>query len=297
MSRVAAALLRIPLVIAVVAAVLAVAVPVAMARYQPVGVVRPGLTCERTGVFYTGTELFPAGFCKPLTDHYHLPFLELLSDAALRSLALILGAAALALVVGTLLGLAAALARRRAVASGGIVALTTLFAAVPAFFVAYFLQIAVIMLGPGSGRDRILPVFGFGYDEHVVLPLLSISLPAIAFTAQLVATRMQDVLDSDFITTATAKGLPTPWIVAVHALPHVRPVMFEALGSGLRVSIASLPIIELLFIWRGIGQLALEAVLIQDAAMLICSGIVLAALFATLSAVADIARPRALYRA
>ncbi len=297
MSRVVAALLRIPLVVSVVAAVLAVAVPAAMARYQPVGVVRPGLNCERTGVVFTGTDLFPAGFCKPLTDHYHLAFLELLTDAALRSLALIVGAAVLALVIGTLLGLAAALARRRAVASGGIVAATTLLAAVPAFFVAYFLQIAVIVLSPMSGTIAGIPVFGFGYDAHLILPLLAISLPAIAYTAQLVATRMQDVLDSDFITTATAKGLSTPWIVAVHALPHVRPVMFEALGSGLRVSVASLPIIEMLFIWRGIGQLALEAVLIQDAAMLIFSGIVLAALFATLSAVADLARPRGLYRA
>ena len=129
-----------------------------------------------------------------------------------------------------------------------------------------------------------------------MLPLLSVSLAAIAFTAQLTATRMQEVLDSDFITTATAKGLATRWIVAVHVLPHVRPVLLEALGSGLRVSVASLGIIEYLFNRRGSGQLALEAVGVHDAAVLILSALVLTTVFTVLSAVADLSRPRALYR-
>jgi len=61
--------------------------------------------------------------------------------------------------------------------------------------------------------------------------------------------------------------------------------------------VASLPIIEYLFIWRGIGQLALEAVGVHDASGFIFSALVLAALFATLSAIADLSRPRAPYQA
>jgi ABC-type dipeptide/oligopeptide/nickel transport system permease component len=75
----------------------------------------------------------------------------------------------------------------------------------------------------------------------------------------------------------------------------VRPVLLDALGSGLRVSVASLPIVEYLFLWRGIGQLALEAVGVQDATGFIFSAVVLAGIFAILSAVADLSRPRALY--
>jgi ABC-type dipeptide/oligopeptide/nickel transport system permease component len=78
-------------------------------------------------------------------------------------------------------------------------------------------------------------------------------------------------------------------------MPHVRPVLLEALGSGLRVSVASLPIVEYLFQWRGIGQLALEAVGVHDAAALLFCAIVLVAVFATLSAIADLSRPRPLY--
>ena len=296
MNAALAIILRVPLTIAAVGAVLAVAVPAAMTQYAPY-LVRPGIRCIRVGPPIDFRGPLPPGMCQGLADLYHLSPVELFVESMFRSIALLVGAAVLALVLGTLLGVAAALLRRRAWASGGIVGLTTLLSAVPAFFAAYFLQILVIIVGATPEGGNLLPVFGFGYDRHLVLPLLSISLPAIAYTAQLTATRMQDVLDSDFITTANAKGLRTSWILAVHVLPHVRPVVLEALGSGLRVSVASLPIVEYLFQWRGIGQLALEAVGVHDAAALIFSAIVLVTLFATLSAIADLSRPRALYHA
>jgi peptide/nickel transport system permease protein len=296
MSTAFARLLRIPLTIVIVWTILVAAVPVAMAYYSPY-LVRPGIFCVRTSsVPIRFDQPLPAGMCKGLAELYHLTFLDLFVDSMFRSLALLVGAAVLALVVGTLLGVAGALLRRRAWASGGIVGITTLLSAVPAFFVAYFLQIIVIIVGATPEGGKLLPVFGFGYDSHLVLPLLSVSIPAIAFTAQLTATRMQDVLDADFITVANAKGLRTREILLVHVLPHVRPVLLEALGSGLRVSVASLPIIEYLFVWRGIGQLALESVGVHDAAGLIFCGVVLAGLFATVSALADVSRPRALFR-
>lgn len=288
-------ILRIPLTVVVVWTTLLTTVPAAMSLYTPY-IVRPGIRCIRTSVPVSVDQPFPPGMCQGLADLYHLTFIDLFIESMFRSLALLLGAAVLALVIGTLLGVAAALLRRRAWASGGIVGITTLLSAVPAFFVAYFLQILVIIVGATPEGGRLLPVFGFGYDEHLVLPLLSISLPAVAYTAQLTATRMADVLDSDFITTANAKGLRTGWILAIHVLPHVRPVLLEALGSGLRVSVASLPIVEFLFNWRGIGQLALEAVGVHDAATFVFSAVVIAAMFTTLSAIADLSRPRALYR-
>jgi len=297
MNAIATRLLRVPLTVALIWAVLAVAVPFLMTRYVTY-VMRPGFDCAKNAIqFSRGSDLSP-GACQSLADLYGQPFVALFIDSAFRSLALLVGAAVLALVIGTMLGVVAALWRRRALAGGLIVGGTTMLAAVPAFFVAYFLQILVITIGASATtRERLLPVYGFGYDEHLVLPLLSISLPAIAFTAQLTATRMVDVLNADFITAARAKGLRMSWILAIHVLPHVRPALLEALGSGLRVSVASLPIVEYLFQWRGIGQLSLEAIGIHDAAGFIFGAVVLAALFTTLSAVADLSRPRALFRA
>jgi peptide/nickel transport system permease protein len=234
---------------------------------------------------------------RTLSDVYRRPFADLMLDATARSLVLLIGAAVLALLLGSLIGIAIALLRRRAFASGGLVGVLALAAAVPSFFLAYFLQILVIVLGATEDGGRILPVFGFGYDEHIVLPLISISIPAIAYTAQLTATRMQDVLDAEFVTTANAKGLLPSRIIGVHVLPHVRPVVFEALGSGLRVSVASLPIVEFLFSWRGIGALSLEALGAKDSAAFVFTAIVLVGVFAILGAIADLSRPRVLYRA
>ena len=289
-----ARVLRVPMSIVVVSVALIALVPFAMSLYPPY-LVRPGIYCIRIGAPVSSNGPFPPGMCRALADLYRMPFVDLFVESMFRSIALLAGAAVLALVLGTLLGVGAALLRRRAWAAGSVIAVTALASAVPAFFVAYFLQIIVILIGATPEGDKLLPVFGFGYDGHLVLPLLSIAFPAIAYTAQLTATRTSDVLDADFITAARAKGLREGWIVAVHVLPHVRPVTLEALGSGLRVSVASLPIIEYLFLWRGVGQLALEAVGVHDAAGLVFSAVVLGTLFITLSAIADLSRPRALY--
>ena len=296
MTPVAWRLLRVPLVVALVSLVLAAATPLAMERYTAFALRGTSAQCVATlpGVFQIGVTVSCE---RSLAALYRRPFLDLMADAALRSLALLVGAAVLALIAGTLLGVAVALLRHRAIASGGLIGALSLLAAIPSFFLAYFLQITVIVLGAGAEGGRLLPVYGFGYDEHLVLPLLSISVPAVAYTAQLVATRMQDVIDADFVTTANAKGLLPSWIIRVHVLPHVRPVALEGLGSGLRVSVASLPIIEYLFSWNGIGALGLQALASKDSAGFVFCAVVLVSVFAMLGAVADLSRPRSLYRA
>jgi ABC-type dipeptide/oligopeptide/nickel transport system permease component len=288
---------RVPLTIVLAWYVLMNFAPRLMANYDAY-LTRPGFSCAALGIQLPGNQGLAAGGCRTLSDMYGTPFFTLFFESALRSLALLAGAALLALTVGTLLGIAGGLLRRRAFASGGIIAITTLLTAVPSFFVAYFLQIIVIVYGASkTSREFLLPVFGFGWDSHIVLPLLAVSVPAVAYTAQLTATRLADVLDTDFITTARAKGLRMRWIVIVHAFPHVRPVLVEALGSGLRISVASLPIVEYIFLWRGIGQLSLEALGIHDLPGFVFTAVVMAALFTTLSAIADLSRPKALYRA
>jgi len=299
MTRTVRRLLLVPVTIAVVGLIVAFGAPIAMERYQAYNM-RFGPSA--VGCFPLGVSRFgappPAGIatsCPTVAGANRRPFSELMIDGAARSLVLLLGAAVMAAVVGTLLGMGVALMRKRALASGGLVGLLSLLAAVPSFFAAYFLQIAVIVVGAREGGN-ILPVQGFGYDDHIVLPLLAISIPAVAYTAQLVSTRTQDVLESDFIATANAKGLMPSWILLVHVLPHVRPVLLEALGGGLRVSVASLPIVEYLFNWNGIGQLSLQAISLKDVPAFVFCAVVLVTVFAVLSAIADLSRPRALYR-
>jgi ABC-type dipeptide/oligopeptide/nickel transport system permease component len=289
---------RVPVVALVLWGALAAVAPLAMSRYPAYSLVNgPGALCAPP---------VPAGFGQlpgsktcgvPLTDTYEMSLPALIADTGLRSAVLLVGAAIIALTLGVFIGVVSGAVRRRALASGAVLAATGLTAAVPSFFVAYFLQIAVIVFGANQTTgSRFLPVYGFGYDEHIVLPLLAVAIPAVAVTAQLTATRVSDVLDAEFITTANAKGLMQRWIMRVHVLPHALPVALEGLGSGLRISVASLPIVEYIFQWKGIGYIALQAIASRDAAALTASALVLVTLFALLSFIADIGRPRFAYR-
>lgn len=298
--NVAARAARVPIVALVVWAALGVLAPLAMARYDAYSITGgPGALCGPTGgPTVTGFAPLGARSCgQPLTVLYETSLPALIGDAALRSVVLLVGAAIIALTLGVFIGAVAGAVRRRALASGAVLAVTGLTAAIPSFFVAYFLQIAVIVFGanPTTG-SRFLPVYGFGYDEHIVLPLLAVAIPAVAVTAQLTAARVSDVLDSEFITTANAKGLAQGWIMRIHVLPHALPVALEGLGSGLRISVASLPIVEYIFQWKGIGYVALQSIASRDPAALTASALVLVTLFALLSFVADVGRPRFAYR-
>jgi ABC-type dipeptide/oligopeptide/nickel transport system permease component len=289
---------RIPLVALVLWVALAALAPMAMTRYGAYSITGgPGVLCAPVGP--AGVGLPPASrICgAPLSELYEMPLPFLIADAGLRSAVLLVGAAIIALTLGVFVGAVAGAARRRALASGAVLAATGLTAAIPSFFVAYFLQIAVIVFGANQTTGtRFLPIYGFGYDEHIVLPLLAVAIPAVAVTTQLTAARVSDVLESEFITTANAKGLLQSWILRIHVLPHALPVALEGLGSGLRISVASLPIIEYIFQWKGIGYVALQSIASRDAAAFTASALVLVTLFALLSFIADIGRPRFAYR-
>jgi peptide/nickel transport system permease protein len=280
---------RLPLTVLAVWAIVAAAVPFAMARYEAFAL-RTGVGggCVRGGTLFGAPRGIPR--CDaPLESIYALPLPSLILDAATRSLALLVGAAFLAITVGTLLGASAAVLRHRALASGALLGVTAAIAAIPSFFVAFLLQLLVIFLGQSAGH-RVLPVFGFGYDEHLVLPLLAVAIPAVAVTAQVVAARLSELLDEPFVTTAHAKGLWPRWIFSVHLLPHIRPLLLESVGSGLRISVASLPILEYLFVWNGIGFISLRAIAAKDIVAFTASALVLALLFSALSLLADLRR-------
>lgn len=288
---------RVPLVAFVLWAALSVLAPLAMARYDSYVIARgPGAICPSIPSYVTGVPRTLRTCGAPLTDLYERPLPAIVAEAGARSVVLLTGAALIALSLGVSIGAAAGALRRRAILSGGVLALTGLGAAIPSFFVAYFLQIAVIVFGSTASGSRFLPVYGFGYDEHIVLPLIAVAIPAMAVTAQLTAARVSDVLDADFVTTANAKGLLQGWILRVHVLPHALPVALEGLGSGLRISVASLPIVEFIFNWNGIGYVALQAIASRDPAALTASAMVLVVLFAVLSFVSDLGRPRIAYR-
>lgn len=282
-------LARVPATVIALGLLFAIIAPAAMANYQPFQLapgIGPSVRVSGTGPGVTFTPFVPT-----IETQYQEPLATVIAQAAVRSLALLAGVTVFSLFVGVLVGIAAALVRRRAFASGAVLGATSVVAAIPSFFLAYFLQILFIFIGGAAGHT-VLPVFGYGLDSHLVLPLLALSAPAVATTAQLTAIRMGEVFDADFITTANAKGLLPSWIIKVHVLPHVLPVSLEAVGSGLRVAVASLPIVEYILVWNGIGFVALQSIALRDPAALTACAAVLGTLFALSTLLLDLRRTR-----
>lgn len=175
-----------------------------------------------------------------------------------KSVVLLLLSMALGALIGVPLGIVAALARHRkyslAFIAAAIVGVST-----PSFFLALLLQILEINAYRWTGIT-LLPVGGFGWDSHIVLPALVLAARPIAQVARVSFVALSEVLDADYIRTARAKGLNTRLILSRHALRNAGVPILATLGTSLRFSLSSLPIVEVLFHWPGMGDLLLTAI-------------------------------------
>ena len=187
-----------------------------------------------------------------------IPVREILADTYFKSMGLLGGAMALSLVVGLVLGTMAALAKR----SPWVVVLLTLTIigiSTPSFFAALFLQIQVIRIQQVFGL-RLAEVGGFGWDKHMILPVLVLAARPIAYLTRAVYQKLESVLSEDYIRTAYAKGLNRRQVVNYHAMRNIAVPLLTALGVSIRFSLGSLPIVEYFFGWPGMGDRLIEAI-------------------------------------
>jgi peptide/nickel transport system permease protein len=163
-----------------------------------------------------------------------------------------------ALLVGLPLGIAAAFAKRKT-SSTVIMVLSTLGISTPSFLFAMFLWVANIWVHR-TFDVTVLPSAGFGWDAHLIMPALVLAMRPLAQIAQVTYVSMRDILGQDYIRTALSKGLSWRMVRNVHALPNILIPTLSTLGSSLRFSLASLPVVELFFDWPGVGSMLLDAI-------------------------------------
>lgn len=200
-----------------------------------------------------------------------------LARALPRSLGLLVVAQVLAVLVGLPLGVAAAL-RRKTRLSGLLVFLSVIGISTPSYFAAMLLIWLSVWLYRSTGIDFI-PVYGFGWDAHLILPALVLAARPMANVMRLGYNALEDILDADYVRTAHAKGL-RPFIVLVrHVLRNAGVPLLTTVAVSLRFSLAILPIVEYIFSWSGIGQGLLEAIQAQDTVTVVSMVLPLALLF------------------
>ena len=153
---------------------------------------------------------------------------------------------------------------------------------VPAFWLAIMLVLifAVIL--------RILPVAYSQGPESYVLPSIAVGWAAVAGIARLVRSSMLDVLGSDYVLMARAKGLPSRVVVLKHGLRSAMvPVLTFSglvLGSFLNGSV----VVETVFAWPGIGELTLDAVTGRDFPVVQGAVLLIALFFITINLGVDL---------
>jgi peptide/nickel transport system permease protein len=167
----------------------------------------------------------------------------------------------LAVLVGIPIGILAAI--RRGSAADHIARGASLIAAsAPQFWVAYLLIILF------SVKLHVLPSFGTGGVEHLVLPAIALALGEAGLIARLTRSSMLEVMGEDYITTARSKGVPEWRVIAQHGLRNALIAVVTQIGLVFGYLLASSAIVEVIFVWPGIGRLAITAIGERDYPMI-----------------------------
>lgn len=123
-----------------------------------------------------------------------------------------------------------------------------------------------------------LPISGYGTAAHLVLPALTLGLLGAGWYARMVRSSMIDVLRQDYIRTARAKGLKGSTVLFRHALPNAILPIVAMIGIDIGIFMSGVVVVESVFGWPGIGQLAWQA--IQRVDIPIIMGVTLVSAFA-----------------
>jgi len=191
-----------------------------------------------------------------------LPVTDLLLSRIPYTLALILGGVFVELLIGLPVGLASAVARGQWVDRLGMfIALVGVSA--PPFWLGLLLLYWLGYLIP------IFPLGGTGTLAHLVLPSLTAGLGGAAWYARMMRSSTLDILSTDYVRTARAKGLRNILVILRHVLPNALNPIITMAGLDIPWFIGGVVLVERVFDWPGVGRLAVEAIETVDVPLIL----------------------------
>ncbi len=206
---------------------------------------------------------------------------ELIAQGLPVSLTLGLGAILLSIFVGVPLGICAAL-RRDTLIDHGVRTVAALGVALPAFVIGPLLALLFGLY------LHWLPVAGWGEPRHLVLPVITLALPVIAYVARLTRTSFIEVMRANFIRTARAKGISELHIVLRHGLrPALMPVV-SYLGPATAFIVTGSLVVETVFGLPGTGRYLVQGAINRDYTLVMGMIVVYGALTLLCNLVADL---------
>ena len=203
--------------------------------------------------------------------YFNTPVVTLLLERVPATLLLVVAAQILAISVGVLLGVIAA--RQPNGMASHVVTLIALFGfSAPVFWTGIMLLITFSLWVPifpvagmqdvtidGNWFERMLDV-----GRHLVLPVITLASVFLALYSRLCRASMLEVLGSDYIRTARAKGLSTREVVVKHALKNALNPVVTLAGLQFSAVVSGAVLVETVFSWPGLGTLALQSIIARD---------------------------------
>jgi ABC-type dipeptide/oligopeptide/nickel transport system permease component len=140
-----------------------------------------------------------------------------------------------------------------------IMFLVILGISVPSFVVAALSQLALVNLNDLLGFS-LLPVAGWGSIRHMLVPSLVLGLGTMAYLTRLMRSSMLEIVNSDYVRTAKAKGLPPTRIFTRHQLRNAILPVITVLGPAIAAITTGGFVVELVFAIPGLGRYFVQAV-------------------------------------
>lgn len=157
------------------------------------------------------------------------------------------------LVIGLAMGIIAAL-RRDSFTDQALMMTSFVTVSAPQFVVS------LLMLYVFAVKLGWFPIGGYGTFRHLVLPAVTLGILGSGWYSRMMRSSMIDVLRTDYIRTARSKGLTRARVVLGHALPNAILPIIAMIGIDIGVFMGGIVVVESVFGWPGIGQLAWQAI-------------------------------------
>jgi peptide/nickel transport system permease protein len=184
------------------------------------------------------------------------------SKASGASLGLLALAFAFSLLAGLLVGLRAVHVEPARV-SRWLMPISTIGLATPSFFIGALFVVASVyyVLWRGADAKAPLPLQGFGWDLHLVLPTLVLMLRPAVLIAQVTSGLLSGEINRQYVVAARSRGNSWARIRWRHALRNVLAPVILTIAGSLRWLVGELILVEWLFGWPGLGRLLALALL------------------------------------
>ncbi len=228
---------------------------------------------------------------------FNEPALKLISERVPATLELAFAALLLTIFVGVPLGLYSGF-KPNALSSKLIMGFSAFGFSVPAFWLGLMMVLVfAVFLGwlPASGRGETVNFLGIQVSfltwdgiKHMILPAFNLACFKLSLIIRLTRAGTQEVIRSDYVKYAKAKGLKPARIIFVHVLKNTLIPITTVLGLEFGRTIAFATVTETIFAWPGMGKLIIDSISVLDRPVIVAYLMMIVVMFIIINLIVDI---------